>query len=62
MKKKKFLLNQKIDKLNPETEIAGLNSLLEALLKEENYETAILIRTRLEQINRERNSEKDSIK
>lgn len=62
MKKKKFLLNQKIERLDPVIEIAGLNTLLEGALKEENYETAILIRTRLEQINLERNSENDPVK
>lgn len=62
MKKKTFLLNQKIEKLDPVIEIAGLNTLLEGALKEENYETAILIRTRLEQINLERDSENDPVK
>jgi len=46
----KFLRNQKIEPIDPATEILGLSTLLELVLKDERYETAALIHNRLEQI------------
>jgi hypothetical protein len=50
MKKMKFQRNQKIEPLDPATEILGLSTLLELVLEDERYETAALIQSRLEQI------------
>jgi len=49
-KKKKFLLKEKSKELKPETEILGLNTLLQLVLQEEKYETAAIIHSRLKEI------------
>ena len=54
-KKKKFILAEKTENLTVEMECLGLNTLLELVLVEENYEIAAIIKSRLDCIKLEHN-------
>lgn len=50
MKKRKFILGEEQKPLAPAIEIKALSTLLESVLREEKYEVAALIQSRIETI------------
>lgn len=57
-KSKKFVLGEKCAPIKPEVEIKGLNILLELILSsnDEDYETAAIIKRRIDRIELEQNN------